>query len=94
MLTTSEVGEILNQLYAENTSSSNNDLFEAVECIVYRNDIFEYGAATQGYRHIDIEFSFGDYYEIAETTALFQFVCSLCDFPQSEREWILYQQEF
>lgn len=94
MLTTSEVGEILNQLYTENTSSSNNDLFNAVECIVYRNDIFECGAAGQGYRHIDIEFSFGDYYEIAETTSLFYFVCSLCDFPQSEQEWILYQQEF
>ena len=45
---------------------SEDDLGEDVSEIVYRIDVFECDDAPIIDRHIDIEYSFGDYYEVHE----------------------------
>lgn len=78
----------------ENQSISEDDLIKDISCIIYRNDMFECDGTTINSKHIDIEFSFGEYYEIHETTAIFQYICALCNLPlsETEQELIIYQK--
>lgn len=94
MLTINEVKQIVSKLSLENLPLSNNDLIENISCVIYRNDVFVYGNTTMNSRHVDIEFSFGEYYEIHEDTPAFQFICTLCNLPLSkeEQELIIYQK--
>jgi len=48
--------------------------------------VFECDGNTVNSRHIDIEFSFGEYYEIHEDDPAFQFICTLCNLPMTEEE--------
>lgn len=84
----------MSKLSWEQTSGSDDDLIDDISCIIYRNDLFECGNTTINSRHIDIEFSFGEYCEIQENTPAFQFVCSLCNLPlpEEEHEFIIYQK--
>ena len=45
--------------------------------------------------HIDIEYSFGDYYEVHEDSPLFPFICALCNLSleqeEEEREKVLWK---
>ncbi len=93
MITIKEVYQIIGKLSLENSSISNNDLIDNLSCIIYRNDMFECGNTMINHKHIDMEFSFGEYYEIHETSPLFRFICTLCDFPLSEQEFMIYQKE-
>lgn len=63
-----------------------DELSKEVSCIVYRTDIFECGDDNIISRHIDIEFTFGDYYEICEDNPIFQYICSLCSLQTSMKE--------
>ena len=63
---------------------------------MYRVDVFECEDAPIMDRHIDIEYSFGDYCEIREGNPLFQFICTLCSLSleqAEEEELILYQSK-
>lgn len=94
MITINEVKQIISKLSLEKYHTSDDDLINNISCIIYRNDVFEYGNITTNSRHIDIEFLYGEYYEIHETTSLFQFICALCNLPllQEEQELVIYQK--
>lgn len=94
MITINDVKQISKKISLEN-GISENDLSEDVSEIVYRTDVFECDDASIIDRHIDIEYSFGDYYEVHEENPLFQFICALCNlsFALEEEEIILYQYE-
>lgn len=65
MITINDVKQISKKISLEN-GISENDLSEDVSEIVYRTDVFECDDASIIDRHIDIEYSFGDYYEVHE----------------------------
>ena len=95
MLNLSEIKKIINKLALEETMAQNDDISKEVSCIVYRTDIFECGDDNIISRHIDIEFTFGDYYEICEDNPAFQYICSLCSLQTSMKEQdeiMLYQK--
>lgn len=72
-----------------------DDLSEDVSEIVYRTDVFECVYAAVIDRYIDIEYSFGDYYEVHEDSPLFPFICALCNLSleqeEEEREKVLWK---
>lgn len=92
MITMDDVNQISRKISLENGILDDN-LSEDISEIVYRVDVFECGDTSIIDRHIDIEYSFGDYYEVHEDSPLFEFICTLCDLPllQEEKEIILYQ---
>ena len=94
MITMDDVKQISQKISLEN-GISDDDLSEEVSEIVYRIDVFECGDSPIIDRHIDIEYSFGDYYEVHEDSPLFQFICELCNLSltQEEEEIILYQND-
>lgn len=98
MLTNNEVKQISNKLYLQNMGLLENnpiqDLSEDISYIVYYTDVLECENTLIIHRHIDIEYSFGEYYEICEDTDLFQFICTLCNLPllQEEQELVIYQK--
>ncbi len=95
MITIDSVKEINKKIALENGLSDDN-LSEDVSKIVYRIDVFECGDAPIINRHIDIEYSFGDYYEVHEESPVFQFICALCNLSSARpdmEEIILYQNE-
>ncbi|MDE5591293.1 MAG: hypothetical protein K2J60_19475 [Acetatifactor sp.] len=94
MITMDDVKQISQKISLEN-GISDDDLSEDVSEIVYRIDVFECGDSPVIDRHIDIEYSFGDYYEVHEDSPLFQFICELCNLSsaQEEEEIILYQND-
>ena len=94
MITMDDVKQISQKISLEN-GISDDDLSEDVSEIVYRIDVFECGDSPIIDRHIDIEYSFGDYYEVHEDSPLFQFICELCSLSltQEEEEIILYQND-
>ena len=94
MITMEDVKRISQKISLEN-GISDDALNEDVSEIVYRIDVFECGDISIIDRHIDIEYSFGDYYEVHEDTPLFQFICALCNLSlaQEEEEIILYQND-
>ncbi len=92
MISLDNVKQISPKLSLEN-GISEDDLGEDVSEIVYRIDVFECDDAPIIDRHIDIEYSFGDYYEVHEDSPLFQFICALCNLSleqeEEEREKVL-----
>lgn len=94
MLTIDDVRQISNKISLENGISDEN-LSEDVSEIVYRIDVIECDDAPKIDRHIDIEYSFGDYYEVHEENPLFHFICALCSLSlaQEEEEIILYEND-
>ena len=94
MISMDNVKQISQKISLEN-GISDDDLSEDVSKIVYRIDVFEGGDIPIIDRHIDIEYSFGDYYEVHEDSPLFQFICELCNLSltQDEEEIILYQND-
>lgn len=89
MITRNEVRQISNGLFMENGSS------EEISRIVYYIDVYETGDDTIIRRHVDIEYCFGEYYEICEGTSLFQLISTLCNLPllQEEQEIVVYQRK-
>ena len=94
MITMDDVKQISQKISLEN-GISDDDLSEEVSEIAYRIDVFECGDSPIIDRHIDIEYSFGDYYEVHEDSPMFQFICELCNLSltQEEEEIILYQND-
>ena len=94
MITMDDVRQISQKISLEN-GISDDDLSEDVSEIAYRIDVFECSDSPVIDRHIDIEYSFGDYYEVHEDSPLFQFICELCNLSlaQEEEEIILYQSD-
>jgi len=94
MITINDVKQVSKKISLENVISE-NDLSKDVSEIVYRTDVFECDDASIIDRHIDIEYSFGDYYEVHEDSPLFQFICALCNLSleqeQEEREKVLWK---
>lgn len=94
MLTIDEAKQIGQQICLEN-GIAEDDLREEISEIVYRVDVFECEDAPIMNRHIDIEYTFGDYCEIRAENPLFQFICTLCSLSLEqveEEELILYQK--
>ncbi|MEZ3475295.1 MAG: hypothetical protein K1W27_21350 [Lachnospiraceae bacterium] len=85
MISLDNVKQISPKLSLEN-GISEDDLGEDVSEIVYRIDVFECDDAPIIDRHIDIEYSFGDYYEVHEDSPLFQFICALCNLSLAQEE--------
>lgn len=100
MLTLDEVRQIIRRLSLENGVSNDDlmedteDITEDISCIVYRIDVLEGGGSDLIIRHVDIEYCFGEYYEISEDTPLFQYIGTLCELQplQEEQEIVLWQQ--
>lgn len=94
MITIDDVKQISKKISLENGISDDN-LSEDVSEIVYRIDVLECDDTPIIDRHIDIEYSFGDYYEVHEENPLFQFICALCNLSleqeQEEREKVLWK---
>ena len=85
MISLDNVKQISPKLSLEN-GISEDDLGEDVSEIVYRTDVFECDDASVIDRHIDIGYSFGDYYEVHEDSPLFQFICALCNLSLAQEE--------
>lgn len=97
MIAIDDLKQISKKISLENGMSDDNlseDVSEISE-IVYRIDVFECDDTPIIDRHIDIEYSFGDCYEVHEENPLFQFICALCNLSlaQEEEEIILYQND-
>lgn len=95
MITWKEVEQIGNRLYQENTGSSTPVSCEDISRIVYYKDVFECGSTVVVSRHIDIEFSYGEYFEVCEGTPLFEYIGALCNLflSQEEKEtMVIYQK--
>ncbi len=92
MITRNEVKQIARKLFSANLFISEDDFIEDISCIVYRNDVFECGDNKIHSKHIDIEFSYGESYEVSQTAPEFQFICRLCNFTPLEEEFIIYQK--
>lgn len=94
MITIDDVKQISQKISLENGILDDN-LSEDVSEIVYRIDVLECDDAPKIDRHIDIEYSFGDYYEVHEENPLFHFICALCSLSlaQEEEEIILYEND-
>lgn len=85
MLTPEQIKEIIRRLAEENgieIDASSED----ISSIVYRVDVFGDEDPSMIDRHIDIEYSFGDYFEITEDSPLFEYIRHLCDLPLSNKE--------
>ena len=93
MLTPEDVKQICSRLSQELTDTVDDGLSEDVSSIVYRIDVTDGGDAVFVDRHIDIEYSYGDYYEIREDTPLFLYINTLCALPlvQEDQEIVLYE---
>lgn len=85
MITINDVKQI-SKIISSEKGISENDLSEDVSEIVYRTDVFECDDASIIDRHIDIEYSFGDYYEVHEDSPLFPFICALCNLSLAQEE--------
>lgn len=95
MITIDSVKQINQKISLENGLSDDNPC-EDITNIVYRIDTFGCGDSSIIDRHIDIEYFFGEYYEIYEENPLFQSICGMCNlsFVQEEmKEIILFQKE-
>lgn len=98
MINSDELNQILENLsfIIERDNHADYDLSEDVSRIVYYVDIFECGSSNIISRHIDIDFIFGDCYELHEEDALFQSIFTRCNLQtiaeDSEQEIILYQK--
>ncbi|MDE7425822.1 MAG: hypothetical protein K2N51_19350 [Lachnospiraceae bacterium] len=94
MLVFNNVKEIVKQLSEKMLSEYDLDLCEDVSSIVYYNDLYKCDGNDIMDRHIDIEFVFGEYYELHDEDELFHYICSLCELPEliNQEEIILYQK--
>ncbi len=94
MLTRDEVKKISHKIALEN-GISDDTLSADISNIVYCTDVFECGDTPIIDQHIDIEYSFGECYEVHKDAPLFQFICTLCDLPllQEEKEIVIYSKD-
>jgi len=79
VITMDEVQKISHKIALEN-GISDDTLSGDISNIVYHIDVLECGDTSIIDRHIDIEYSFGEYYEVREDTLLFQFICNYVRF--------------
>lgn len=93
MITMDEVKQISTKLSEENMGIADDSLSEDISSIIYYSDVIECDDTVIIHRHIDIDYSFGDYFEVCEDTKLFQCICTLCNLPllQEEQEIVIYQ---
>lgn len=96
MITREEIKKIIRKIDLEKNISSENYLSEDVEHIVYRVDFLECGSHNMINKHIDIEFAFGEYFELHEGENLYQYIFKLCNLTdikaEKETEILLYQK--
>ncbi len=97
MLTLDQMKEICHRVSLENTGTPDDAdaLSEDVSQIIYRRDEIDCDGTVIVDRHIDMEYSFGDYYEMFEGTPLFAYISGICLLPEGEGETevVLYQEE-
>lgn len=97
MLTKDDVKEISRRMASEKTDGAEDCSWEDISAVVCRVDVFpldDDGGESVLHRHIDIEYSFGDYYEAEEEDPLFRFIAGLSGLvlPEEETEIILYEE--
>ena len=95
MMLTMDVVKQISQKISLANGVPDDDLSEDISEIVYRVDVFECGDDPVVDRHVDIEYSFGDYLEVHEDDPVFAFICGLCSLPlaEEEQEIVLYQND-
>lgn len=97
MITLIELEKIVNELCQQKNISFETQSCAEVSSIVYRSDHFKYGSTAIKYRHIDIEFEFGEYCELCEEEALYQYIFKLCNLDmkdtEEEAEAVLYKKQ-
>lgn len=95
MITLIELEKIVNELSQQKNISFETQSCAEVSSIVYRSDHFKYGSTAIKYRHIDIEFEFGEYCELCEEESLYQYIFKLCNLDmkdtEEEMDLILYK---
>ena len=96
MMNINELKGILVKLSHENIDENIDKLAEDVFSVVYRVDIFECGDINIINRHIDIEYEYGESYEIHEGDILYDNIFSLCNLnvigKEQDADIILYQK--
>ena len=87
MITKYELWLIAEKLSEENFFDTGAASAGEITSVVYRCDALDCGGASVRVRHIDVEFSSGEFYEIRESSPLFRFVCGLSGCPPLGGEW-------
>lgn len=90
-----DVKQICQKISLENFEMPDEILYEDIYCIIYRCDLIKCDNMVLTYRHIDIEYSFGEFYEICEDTSLFRYINTLYNLLllKENKEIVLYQKE-
>ena len=93
MITIDDVKQISQKISSE-MGLSDDKLWEDIYCIVYRVDVFPCDDKSVISRHIDVQYLFGEYYEVQENTSLYEFICTMCNLPllYDEKEIIIFQK--
>jgi len=97
MISEKELKQIHHDILLENQAElSDNDAWKEISSIVYRQDIMECSGLTITDRHIDIEYSFGEYYEVREKNALFRYIYESSGItlpPDKQQEIVLFERK-
>lgn len=95
LLTAEQVEEVIGQLNVIQHMEWHAD---EVSSVHFRVDVFAYGGLEKVERHIDLDFTFGEYVELWENEGLYQYIFDLCHLQEMnedkerEREILLYQK--
>ena len=96
MIDINELKDILVKLPHENIDKDIDKLVEDVFLVVYQVDMFECGDINIINRHIDIEYEYGEFYEIHEGDNLYDDIFALCNLNVNKKEQntdiIIYQK--
>lgn len=89
VITLENIKEFLRKIQLDENSLSSDDVY----LIAYRIDCFNCGDEKIIMKHIDIEFDFGECYEIHEGEELYNYIYELCNLDEiKEAEKILYMK--
>lgn len=90
MLKSEQIDEILKRFPCKQSLVKDD-----IDTITYHQDVFMAGDIQMMFRHIDIDFCYGDYLEIKEEDALFAYIMNICKIKETAEEAsiTLYQKE-
>lgn len=97
MIPLNEGKNIIEQLQLKNKLMTGMDFTRDVSQIAYHIDVFQCGKSSIINKHIDVEFSFGEYLEIQEDEELYRYLFDLCNLQLVKADTdtliILYQKD-
>lgn len=90
-MTDKQINNIIKKLNSEYISK------EDISKITFYSEIIKYGNTIKINKHINIDFTFGDYIELHESEELYKYIFNLCNLCLSKAEdettITLYQKE-